>query len=130
MYGMINMLPHAQQIEQQWQDYTKLVLEEVEYTRMWLADVNSYVAEDTKGNLKQKGRYWHPDPLNYAHSISTASPPAWHKDFSMLIVPRAAVMQMVHGIPVEATIRAHTDPLDFCHVITCFFIIANTIRHW
>lgn len=106
-------LAQAQQIEQQWEAYTCLVLEDAEYDALWLADVNSYVARYTDGTLKQKGRYWHPDALDYHGSIGGASPPAWHKDHSNLISTRAAVMSMVHGIDVETIIRGHTDPYDF-----------------
>lgn len=63
--------------------------------------------------LKLKGAYWYPDPLDYAGSISKASPPAWHKDHSNIISTRAAVAAMVHGVPVETFIRLHTDPFDF-----------------
>lgn len=64
--------------------------------------------------LKLKGVYNYPDPLDYARSISTMSPPGWHRDWSAVIVQRAAVAQMVHGVPVEYFIRAHTEPMDFC----------------
>lgn len=69
------------------------------------------------GRLKIKGAYWFPDPLDYATSISECQPPAWHKDFNPTIVPRAAVAAMVHNVPPEQFIRAHTDPFDFmCRV--------------
>lgn len=111
-------LERAKQIEQQWQDYTKLVLEEVHYKAMLIRDVNSYIGVKQDGSLKQIGAYWHPKPgAGYAESISKASPPAWHKDFNPVIVPRAAVMALVHGIDPETYIRAHTDPFDFmCRV--------------
>lgn len=102
----------VQQIKQQWQDYTRLTLENARYNRLWIKDVSNYVAEDMKGKLKLKGgAYWHPDPTDYANSITAAE--SWHKDLSMLIVPRAAVAAMVHGIDPEIFIRAHTDPFDF-----------------
>jgi hypothetical protein len=103
----------AKVIEQQWQDYTKLKLEDVDYAAMWIRDVNNYIAQDTKGKLKQKGAYWHPDPSNYAESISNASPPCWHKDLGNIISIRAAVAAMVHGIDPETFIKAHTDSFDF-----------------
>ena len=65
------------------------------------------------GELKIKGAYWYPDPLNYADSISNASPPSWHKDLSAVIVPRAAVAAMVHGVDPETFITIHTNPYDF-----------------
>lgn len=107
-------LAAAQQIEKQWQDYTQLVLEDAEYQRLWIADVNSYVAEYTDGKLKQKGRYWTTGTAGtYAESISLSSPPAWHKDLSNQVSIRAAVAAMVHGVPPEAFIAAHSDPFDF-----------------
>ncbi len=106
-------LEQAKQIEQAWQDYTLLVLEDAAYSDMWIRDVNNYVARDTAGKLKQKGAYWHPDPLDYAGSISTASPPSWHKDHSNIVSVRAAVLAMVHGVDPADIIRAHTDPFDF-----------------
>lgn len=106
-------LPQAQEIEKRWEQFTLLTLEDAEYSDLYLADVNSYIARYTDGTLKQKGRYWHPDPLDYAGSISTSSPPAWHKDHSNIISTRAAVAAMVHGVDPEIFIRAHTDWFDF-----------------
>ncbi len=109
--------PTAAAICKQWQDYTKLVLEDANYKRMWIRDVNNYIAEDMKGDLKQKGAYWHPDPLDYANSISEAQPPAWHKDLSAIVTIRAAVAAMVQGIDPATFIRAHSNPFDFiCRV--------------
>lgn len=106
-------LDQAKQVEQRWQDYTKLMLEDAQYRRMWIRDVNNYVAETMDGSLKQKGAYWHPDPLRWHESISEAQPPAWHKDLSNIVSIRAAVAQMVYGVPIEQFIALHTDPFDF-----------------
>jgi hypothetical protein len=109
-----SMIEQARTIEREWQAFTCLELEYAEYTRMWIRDVNNYVAEDTKGKLKQKGAYWAPAAgEGYADSISNASPPCWYKDFNPVIVQRAAVAAMVHGIDPAVFIRAHTDPFDF-----------------
>jgi hypothetical protein len=105
--------PAAVEIQKQWQAFTHLTLEEAVYKRMWIRDVNNYVAEDMKGKLKLKGAYWHPDALDYAKSISTASPPAWHKDLGNIVSIRAANAAMIHGIDPEHFIRGHTDPSDF-----------------
>lgn len=110
-------LEAAKQVEDAWQSYTQLKLEDAAYSRMWIRDVNNYVAEDTKGKLKQKGAYWHPDPLDYANSISTASPPCWYKDLGNIVSTRAAIAAMVHGVDPETFIRCHSDPFDFmCRV--------------
>ena len=106
-------LQQAIEIEKAWQEYTCLVLEDVHYSDMWIRDVNNYVARDLDGKLKQKGAYWHPDPHDYAGSISNSSPPAWHKDHSNVISTRAAVVAMVYGVDPEQVIRSHSDPYDF-----------------
>ena len=104
-------LDQCKQIEQQWQDYTLLVLEDVHYSRMWIRDVNTYVSEYKDGKLKQKGAQWHPDPFNYDDDISINN--AWHKDLSNIVSTRAAVFAMVNEIDPESFIRLHSDPFDF-----------------
>jgi hypothetical protein len=97
----------------EWEALTKLTLEDANYKRMWLRDVNSYIAEGFDGKMKLKGAYWTPDPLDYVGSISTCQPPAWHKDLSNPVSVRAAVAHMVHGVDIEAYIRLCTNPYDF-----------------
>lgn len=104
----------AKALEKQWEAYTLLKLEDASYKRMFIRDVNNYVAEDMDGKLKQKGAYWHPETGDrYFDSISEQSPPAWHKDMGSLVTIQAAVAAMVHGIDPETFIRAHSDPFDF-----------------
>jgi hypothetical protein len=107
-----DMLPRAQEIERAWQAYTRLVLEDVEYDAMWLADVNSYLARSTSGKLKEKGRLWF--PRKFPDDITNASPSAWHKDFSAIIATKAAVEFMTNGVPIERTIYDCDDPFLFC----------------
>jgi len=38
-------LAHAQSVEKRWEEYTCLVLEDAHYSRMWIRDVNNYIAE-------------------------------------------------------------------------------------
>lgn len=106
-------LEQAKRVEKEWEKLTMLVLEEQHYTRLFIRDVNNYVAEDTDGNLKTKGAYWSPDPLDYRGSISNAQPPAWHKDLGNCVSVRAAVAAMVHGVDPEVFIRLTTNPFDF-----------------
>lgn len=104
----------ALEIQKKWEKYTLLNLERVEYSRMWIRDVNSYIAESLDGKLKQKGAYWHPaNGDDYAKSISEAQPPAWHKDLGGSVIIKAAVAALTKGVPVETFIRFHTDPFDF-----------------
>lgn len=116
--------PQAKAICKEWEAYTMLTLEDADYSRMWIRDVNNYVAEpvtpfgqNEPPAMKQKGAYWHPSSENYAESISEAGPPAWHKDLGNVVVIKAAVAAMVHGIQPEHFIRCHSDPYDFmCRV--------------
>jgi hypothetical protein len=107
-------MEHAEIIRNIWMRRTRLVLEEVHYSRMWIRDVNNYIAEPVGGtlaDLKQKGAYWY--PRNFPEDISNAQPPAWHKDFSGQIAIMAAVAHMVEGVDIEEYIYAHRDPFDF-----------------
>jgi len=100
-----------------WEKLTALVLEDANYKRMWIRDVNNYIAEDTDGNLKTKGAYWSPDPVDYHGSISASQPPAWHKDLGNQVSIRAAIAAMVHGVDPETFVRLTTNPFDFmCRV--------------
>lgn len=97
----------------EWEALTKLTLEDADYNRVWLRDVNNYIAESKDGSLKLKGAYWTPDPLDYAGSIGNSQPSAWHKDLSNPVSIRAAVAHMVHGCDIEQFIRMCTNPYDF-----------------
>lgn len=103
----------AEAICREWETVTQLVLEDTNYDAMWLADVNTYLARTVDGKIKQKGRLWHPDPENYALSISEASPPCWHKDLSNIASVRAAVQSMLTGVDPGEWLRNHDDPFDF-----------------
>lgn len=114
----VEYLEQAKQIEKRWQDFTLLVLEDAQYSRMWIRDVNNYIAESMDGSLKQKGAYWHPEAgAGYADSISQSQPPAWHKDLGNVVSIKAAVAAMTQGIDPETFIRLQSDPFDFmCRV--------------
>jgi hypothetical protein len=97
-----------------WEELTKLTLEYSEYSRMFIKNVNAYIAIGLNGDVKSKKEYWTPDPLHYHKSISEAQPSAWHKNFSNLVSRRAAVAHMVHNVDIEQFIRMTTNPYDFC----------------
>lgn len=103
--------PMAEHIEKQWEQVTKLTLESAEYARMWIRDVNNYIAEDYQGKLKLKGAYWYPE--KFPDDVSNAQPPAWHKDLSALVTIKAAVAHMVKGVDLETFINNHDDKFDF-----------------
>jgi len=104
-------------ILKQWEAWSLLVLEKAHYGRMFVRDVNNYIAEtepDAKGKTKTKlkGAYWY--PVKFPDDISNASPSAWYKDLSSPVIQRAAEAQMLLGIPVEQYIACHLNPFDFC----------------
>lgn len=83
-----------------WEEYTKLVLEYVEYSKMVIRDVNNYLAITTKGKVKYKG----------AFEIDKD----YHKDSSFKIIPYALSEYFVKGIPFRETILNHKNIYDFC----------------
>ena len=82
-----------------WSVTTDLHLEEVEYTKMIIADVNSYIAVKTDGSTKRKGRYEYELEL--------------HQDHSALVVPKVAEMHLVSGAPIRETVMNWPDKMDF-----------------
>lgn len=84
----------------EWQEQVKLELEFALYSKMFISDVNSYIALYTNGKVKRKGRYQYEDL-------------GWHQNQSCLVVPKAAEAFMISGTPIEEFIRSHKDEFDF-----------------
>lgn len=82
-----------------WQLYTGMELEEARYSRMFIRDVNNYLAEYPDGKLKHKGAY--------AYKL------AWHQNQSALVVPMAAEAALVRGENIRRFILGHQEPMDF-----------------
>jgi hypothetical protein len=94
------LLPLVYQITEWWQKLTRLDLEEARYSRMFIRDVNSYIAEKENGKgVKRKGAY------EYVLE--------WHKDHSELIVAKAAEAVLIEGADLEQYIYGHPDVMDF-----------------
>ena len=103
--GLTIRIPKAEQkyveaICKWWEHSTGMTLEHAEYSKMFIRDVNNYVAVYTNGTLKSKGAYAY-ENLD------------WSKDHSALIVQKAIARYFIDDIPVETTIRECTDPFDF-----------------
>lgn len=93
--------PLYNKICKEWEELTKLELEFVDYKKMIISDVNNYISVDMNDKVKTKGKYEYKDiPL--------------HKNKSHAIIPLAVHNYWVKGIPVEKTIREHTNIYDFC----------------
>lgn len=90
-----------QSIYHRWENLTGLKLEEAQYSKMVISNVNNYLAVYTDGKVKRKGTY----EYNLDDTL--------HKNFSMLVVPKALEAYFVKGISVEDFIYNHTDYYDF-----------------
>jgi len=88
-----------------WEKLTKLKLEKAEYNRMFIKNVNSYIAEYTDGKLKRK--------KDYAYNRDDQGELPWYKNHSALVVAKAAEAALVHGQDIEEFIRNHNDFMDF-----------------
>jgi len=109
VYCPRTQLDNLRVITNQWEQLTKLKLEEVIYTRMFIRDVNNYIAEDVDGNVKRKGAYAYEIPLENPKTRELE----WHKNHSCRVVQKAAESALLDGEDVEYYMRTHPDPLDF-----------------
>lgn len=83
----------------QWEDRTGLQMETAEYSRMFIRDVNNYIAEYTSGKVKRKGAYEYKK--------------AWHQDSSALVVPLVAEQVLLHGASIRDTVTSWPNAMDF-----------------
>lgn len=97
-------LDHCKALREWWQAVTKLELENVHYKSMFIKDVSNYIAIGTDGKVKLKGAY------NYKY----AEEGLWERDFSALVIPKAAVAYLTEGKDIESFIYSHKDEFDFC----------------
>ena len=83
----------------EWEHLTRLNLEEVHYDRMYVRDVNSYLAVTTDGKVKRKGAY------EYVLG--------WHQNAGALVVPKVVEQVLVHDKPIRKTVEEWPDVMDF-----------------
>jgi len=102
-------LEHTRNLCRWWEGLTKLELEEALYNRMFIRDVNSYIAEKMDGSLKRIGAYAH---VTAEENPGTRELP-WHKDWSARVVAKAAEAALVHGHDIRDFITNHDDVYDF-----------------
>lgn len=88
------------EINNWWCEITKYQLSRTDYKKIIFSTVNDYLAIDTNGEVKKKGDFLTDFEL--------------HKNKSARIVPIALERYFVDNIPVDETIRAHTNLYDFC----------------
>jgi hypothetical protein len=102
-------IEHTRALCKWWEDLTKLELEEAQYSRMFIKDVNSYIAEYENGNVKRIGAYAHE---HMDENPGTREVP-YGKDPSGLIIPKAAEAALLHGTDIRTFIMNHKDDYDF-----------------
>jgi hypothetical protein len=79
-------------VVKQWEDLVKLEMERVDYSAMYIRDVNSYLAQYTNGKVKRKGAYQYEDL-------------GWHMNQSALVIPMAAEAVMLRNEDVREFIK-------------------------
>jgi len=94
------LLPLMHDINKAWSDLTAYELERTDYSKIIFSTVNDYLAIMTNGEIKKKGDFLTDFEL--------------HKNKSARVVPIALELYFVHGVPVDTTIRNHTNLYDFC----------------
>lgn len=92
-----------------WEKYTCLELKHTNYKRMFIRDVNNYIAEKESGEFKRKGAYCYVTPMDDPNTEEVL----WHKNHSALIIPKAAEVALVHGQCINDFIINHSDIMDF-----------------
>ena len=94
-------IPKYMEVCKEWEEITGLNLEHDQYSKLVLADVNNYIAVDTNGKAKCKGRF-------------EFEGLALHKNKSKLIIPKALYAYFVDGTLPEHTIKHNRNILDYC----------------
>lgn len=94
----------------EWECMTGLKLEHVPYKRMWIRDVNNYLAETMDGKIKRKGAYWYPITDSDYQGSSGSN---WNKDFSNLSAPKGAEICLTRGHEPADVVRIVAEPFDF-----------------
>ena len=102
-------IEHTRALCKWWEDLTCLELEEAQYSRMFVRDVNSYMAEYESGAIKRIGAYAHE---RMDENPGTREVP-YGKDPSALIVAKAAEAALIRGEDIRTFIMNHDDDYDF-----------------
>jgi hypothetical protein len=82
-----------------WEQHTGLSLEQADYSRMYIRDVNNYIAVFTDGRTKRKGAY--------EYSVG------WHQNAGGLVIPKVAEKVLVDNAPIRSTVENWPDKMDF-----------------
>ena len=95
-----DLIDKMHEINSWWSELTQYELERADYQKIIFSTVNDYLAIKTDGEIKKKGDFLTDFEL--------------HKNKSARIVPLALEQYFVRDIPVDTTIRSHSNIFDFC----------------
>ena len=104
-YGVLHWV---REIMRWWESVTKLELEESQYSKMAIRDVNNYIAVYTDGKVKRKGCY-----ASVPGNNKGLGELDWSQNHSALVIPMAAEAYLLHGTPIKTFIESHQNIFDF-----------------
>lgn len=82
-----------------WEKITGMILEDTFYKKIWIRDVNNYLALKEDNSVKKIGAY--KDSLE------------WHQNHSSLVVQKAVEAYLIKNISIEEFILNHKNTYDF-----------------
>lgn len=102
--GLTVLVPRANKwmvdaVRATWEARTKLQLEEAIYSRMFIRDVNSYIAEYEGGKLKRKGAY--------EYDMD------WSQNHGGMVIAKVAEKVLIEGVPIRLTVEQWPEIMDF-----------------
>jgi hypothetical protein len=102
--GLTVLVPRANKwmvdtVRATWEARTKLQLEEAIYSRMFIRDVNSYIAEYEGGKIKRKGAY--------EYDMD------WSQNHGGMVIAKVAEKVLIDGAPIRQTVEQWSDIMDF-----------------
>jgi len=95
-----------------WDEFTQLKLESATYKRMFIRDVNNYIAEYEDGKIKSKGTYVYKTKQSQGN-IWTPDDMDWNQDCSSLIIAKAVNAVLITGVNLRDYISQHKNIYDF-----------------
>jgi len=84
---------------QTWEGETGLSLESAAYSKMFIRDVNNYLAVYDNGDIKRKGAY--------EYDLD------WNQNHSALVIPMVAEKVLVEGVSIRETVENWSERMDF-----------------
>ena len=82
-----------------WEQLTNLKMEKNTYSKMFIRDVNNYIAVYENGKVKRKGAYEYDQD--------------WHQNHGGLVIAKVTEQVLVHGAPIRETVEQWPDIMDF-----------------